>query len=281
MAFCTTCGANVTGAFCNTCGTPVSAAQSPAPVHAPPAAAGAPMQTAPPMGPPMAAAPRKTSPIVWILVIVLGLFVLFGIGIVGTGMFVMHKARQAGLDPGMMRRNPAYAVAKMMLAANRDVEEVSHDDGAGTITVRDKRTGKVSTLSFEDIKSGRLKFTAEGENGEKATMEFGAGAAKLPSWVPEYPGSKPAGTFSVKGNGGDGAGEGGNVTFTTPDAAPKVLSFYQTRAKEKGMRVSLTSTSDEGGMIIASDDESSRTLTVVVGRGADGTTINLTYAAKR
>ncbi|MBZ5729386.1 MAG: hypothetical protein LAP87_30980 [Acidobacteriia bacterium] len=239
------------------------------------------MQAAPPLGPPMAGAPRKTNPIVWVLIIVLGLFVLGGIGIVGMGMFVVHKARQAGLDTRMIQRNPAYAVAKMMLAATPDMEEISHDDGAGTITVRDKKTGKVSTFNFEDIKNGRLKFSAEGENGEKATMEFGAGAAKLPSWVPEYPGSKAAGTFSVKGDSGDGSGEGGNVTFTTPDAASKVLTFYQDKAKDRGMRVSLTSTSDEGGMVIASDDESKRTLTVVVGRGADGTTINLTYAAKR
>ena len=71
MAFCTNCGAEVTGAFCKQCGTPVSAASAaPAPVFtAQPAAVAAPVAGAAPVQ-------RKTSPLVWVLVIILGLFVL-------------------------------------------------------------------------------------------------------------------------------------------------------------------------------------------------------------
>jgi hypothetical protein len=111
MAFCTTCGATVNGAFCNQCGTPVSAPSGGA--QAPP-----PQQPAPGMTPPpgaAAAAPvvvkRGTSPIVWVLVIVLGLFVFGILAVVGTGFFVFHKARQAGLDPELLRRNPGLAVS--------------------------------------------------------------------------------------------------------------------------------------------------------------------------
>jgi len=90
MAFCTTCGANVTGTFCSQCGTPAGAA-----AQAQPAAASA------PYGQPVAAGglamARKTSPIVWILIVVLGLFVLGGIGVVGVIGYVAHRARQAGL----------------------------------------------------------------------------------------------------------------------------------------------------------------------------------------
>jgi len=91
MAFCTTCGASVTGAFCNQCGTPVGAA-----------AQGQPAPAAPyrqPAGPGAAPGPRKTSPIVWVLVIVLGLFVLGGIATVGVIGFVAHRVHQAGLIP--------------------------------------------------------------------------------------------------------------------------------------------------------------------------------------
>jgi hypothetical protein len=90
MPFCTKCGASVAGAFCNQCGTPVSAAaqEQPAP------AAGYQQ----PVGPGVTPGPRKTSPVVWILVIVLGLFVLGGIATVGVIGFVAHRAaRQAGL----------------------------------------------------------------------------------------------------------------------------------------------------------------------------------------
>lgn len=87
MPFCTQCGANVTGTFCSQCGTPVSASAAP-----PPPAAAA------PYAPPVAPGPRRTSPIVWILVIVLGLFLLGGVTVVGVMAYVAHRVHQAGVS---------------------------------------------------------------------------------------------------------------------------------------------------------------------------------------
>jgi len=284
MAFCTICGASVAGAFCAQCGTPVSASGGQAQPAPPPMSQAQPMsQPAPgfsPM-PPAPAVPRKTSPIVWVLVILLGLFVLGVVGVVGTGFFVYHKARQAGLDPELMSRNPGLALSKLIVAANPDAEVLRTDDNAGTITIRNRKDGKVVTLNFDQVRNGQFKFSAQDETGQTATMEFGAGAGKLPSWVPSYPGSLPQGTFAVKGNSNDGQGEGGNFTFTTSDPPARVLSFYEDKAKELHMKVNLTTHATEGGMIIATDDEDKRNLTVVVGSSSGQTTINLTYAVKR
>jgi hypothetical protein len=88
MAFCTNCGSNVAGTFCSQCGTAVgAAAQAP-----PPPAPGAYQPQPVVMG--GAPAARKTSPIVWVLVIVLGLVVLGGVAVVGTVAYVAHRARQ-------------------------------------------------------------------------------------------------------------------------------------------------------------------------------------------
>jgi hypothetical protein len=281
MAFCTVCGASVNGAFCNQCGTPASAAAGQAPAPPQPARPGQPAQAmSAPVGMPPAA-PRKTSPIVWVLVIVLGLFVIGGLAVAGFTYFVFHKVKQAGIDPELIRRNPGMAVGKMIAAANPDVEVVSTDDNAGTITIRDRKTGKVVTMTFDQAKNGRFKMSAQGDDGNTATMEIGGGAGKLPSWVPNYPGSTAQGTFSVRGDDKDGAGEGGNVTFTTKDPAAKALAFYQDKAKEMGMKINLTSTTEQGGMIIASDDDSKRSLTVVVGGDSGETTVNVTYAQKK
>jgi hypothetical protein len=118
MPFCTTCGANVTGTFCSQCGTPAASAAAPAPPPPMPSAAAPPP---PPMSAPYAPAPpppmsagyaqpvpppvapcavvvRKTSPIVWVLVIVLGLFVLGGISVAAFVAFVAHKVHQAGVS---------------------------------------------------------------------------------------------------------------------------------------------------------------------------------------
>ena len=277
MAFCTICGAAVNGAFCTTCGTPANRPAANQAVPAQPPMPQAAVGAVP--GPPV---PRKTSPLVWVLVIIVGLFVLGFIGVVGTGLFIVHKARQAGLDPELMRRNPGMAVGKLLAAANPDAEVVSTDDNAGTITMRDKKTGKVVTMTFDQAKSGGLKFTAEGEKGETATMEFGGSAAnKLPSWVPKYPGATEQGTFSVRGSSNDGSGEGGNFTYTTRDPAAKVMEFYQDKAKDLGMKVDLTSHADQGGMMIVTDQDNKRSLTVVVGESAGQTTVNVTYGQKK
>jgi hypothetical protein len=279
MAFCTVCGATVNGAFCNQCGTPVSAAAGQAQAPPPP-----PRQTPPVMSAPVgvaAAAPSKTSPIVWVLVILLGLFVLGGLAVAGFTFFVVHKVRQAGLDPDLIRRNPGLAVGKMIAAANPDAEVIHTDDSAGTITIRDRKTGKVVTMTFDQAKNGQFKMTTQDEDGKNASVEFGGGTGKLPSWVPNYPGSTAQATFSVKGDSSDGSGEGGNFTFTTKDSASKTMSFYQDKAKEMGMKVNLTSTTEQGGMIIAADEDSKRSLTVVVGGGSGDTTVNVTYGQKK
>jgi hypothetical protein len=281
MAFCTNCGAQVTGAFCNQCGTPVAGAAGRAQASAPPQMSPANMTQPPPMPMPAGPVPRKTSPLVWILVAVLGLFVLGFIGVVGTGFFLVHKARQAGIDPDLMRRNPGLAVGKLIAAANPDAEVVSTNDAAGTITVRDKKTGKVVTMTFDQAKSGGLKFSAQDENGQTANIEIGGDANKLPSWIPAYPGSSGQGTFSIRGNANDGSGEGGNFTFTTKDPASKVMSFYQDKAKDLGMKADLTTTADKGGMIVASDPDGTRSLTVVVGESSGETTVNVTYGRKK
>ena len=274
MAFCTSCGASVTGEFCKQCGTPVkgaSAAQ--APVSAPQPAMAA---------PPAAGAvlvQRKTSPLVWVLVIVLGLFVLGGIVTVGTGLFFLHKVKQAGFDPQLMKQNPGLAITKMIASANPDVDVLNTDEGAGKITVRDKKTGKVVTMTFDEAKNGKFSFSAQGEDGKTASLEFGAGADKVPSWIPAYPGAKAEGTFAVNGNGGQGSG--GSLGFSTSDPPAQVMSFYQDKCKELGLKVDMVTTTSEGGMVKAADQDEARTLLVIVGRGSGGTTVSVTYGTKK
>src|SRR5262249_50314918 len=156
-----------------------------------------------------------------------------------------------GLDPDLMRRNPGLAVSKMIAATNPNVEVVGTDQGRGTISIRDKKTGKVVTMSFDDAKNGRFTMTVEDDNGKTASMEFGAGStAKLPSWVPSYPGATPQGNFSARGDDGSGRGEGGIFSFTTHDDPSNVIEFYQEKAKDLNMKATLTANSSDGGMLM-------------------------------
>ncbi len=287
MPFCENCGASLTGTFCTACGTRAKAGDAPTTPTTPAATPPTPVQVAP-------AAARKTSPLVWILVAVVGLFVLLGIGLVGAGMFVVHKARQAGLDPELMRTNPGLATAKLLAATNPDLEVVSTDEGNGRITVRQKSTGKTMTVTFDQMKHGRFTFREDGKDavtldahgdGQTGSLQMksgseslniGANQATLPSWIPAYPNAKAQSNFSMNGKNGTAA----SFQFQTQDAAKDVLAFYQNGLKQNGFKIALTTISDSGGLLTAQDDANKRTVLVTAGPGAQGTTVSLTVSQK-
>jgi hypothetical protein len=282
MAFCTKCGADVSGkSFCVACGTAVSGAQPSAAVAAAPPAPPAPSAPLPP--------PKKVSPIIWILVGVVGFFVLIGVVIMSAGLFFVHKVTQ----------DPVQTMAKLLTAANPDVEVVSTDSGNNTVTLRDKKTGETVTMNFDDVKKGKIVFKANGKeatiqahgDGDKGTLEingpdgsvrFGAGgAAKVPDWVPSYPGATPEVTFSMQANEADG----GTFSFTTKDAPKQVLSFYEQGFKQAGYKITASLTGDvatsTGGMISAELESAKRTVMVTVGADKGDTSVNVVFGTKK
>jgi len=247
-----------------------------------------------------APAPQKSSGakvLFWILGIVLGL-ILIGFGSCAViGFYAMHKVKQAGFDADLAKKNPALAGAKMAVAMNPDAEIVSSDDSAGTITVRDKKTGKVVTMKFDPEKKSMvitdekgqttsMTTTGEGANAgiemksSEGTMKIGASSDKAPGWVPVYPGSSPQNTFSAS-SGGE---QSGSYTFTTSDAADKVIAFYGDALKSGGFAVSNMTTSSEGktgGMVSGEDKANKRSVVVSIGTESDGTHVNVTFSVKQ
>jgi hypothetical protein len=267
MSFCTHCGASADGAFCSQCGRPLAQTNGPA----------ASTVTARPDAPPPR---RKTSPIVWILVAVIGLACVAGAITLAGGLFLVHKAREAGVDTDLFRDNPSLAIAKLIAAAHPDTEVVSTDTGSGTVTLRDRKTGKEMTFTFDQIRKGNFRFEADEDNGRKAVVQLGGDAEKIPAEVPVYPGAKVQATFEVDGDGGgrQGAYE---YEFSTQDTPSKVFAWYHRKLQEDGRKLALHNESPDGGMLVAEDDANRRTLRVIVSRDADKTTINVTARVKK
>jgi len=233
MAFCVQCGSDVTGkSLCEKCGTRVSGTQPGPAVPAQPA---------------VSTPPTKISPVVWILVGVVGFFVLIGALISAGGLFLAHKVKQ----------NPALAMAKLMTVGNPDVEAISADEGRNTVTLRDKHTGETVTVNFDDIKNGKIVFKSKGQeasiqargDGQTGTVEvtspqgnmkLGVGAAKAPDWVPTYPGASQQANYSMQSNEGDA----GSLTFTTKDPPKAVLSFYDEGLKKGGFKITANVSGD-------------------------------------
>jgi hypothetical protein len=245
MAFCTKCGAQVTGSFCSQCGTPAASAVG---------EAGAP--------PPR----RGMHPILVVLLVLVGVVVLGMAALVGTGLYV---ARHGG----------GLALAKMIAQANPNMEIVRTDDGAGTITLRDRRNGKEVTLTFDDARRNGIRFLAE-DNGKSASVQFG-GDARLPSWVPAYPGGHVEPVVAASGESGEGRAEGGNFTVNTGDDPAKVMAFYEDQARQAGMRVEVKEHRGERNVIVAKNEEDRREFTAVVMPHFGGTTVNVTYKRER
>jgi len=229
--------------------------------------------------------------------IVVGLMLISFASCAVLGFYAMHKVKQAGFDSDLMKKNPGLATAKMAVTMNPDTEIVSSDDSAGTIVVRDKKTGKVTTMKFdpqkktmvitdENGKTTSLTATGEGANASmemkssEGTMKIGTGADKAPDWVPAYPGSSPQSTFSAS----SGAEQTSSYTFVTKDPPDKVISFYGDALKSAGFAVSNMTTSSEGkvgGMVSGEDKANKRAVVVSLGTENDSTHVNVTFTIKQ
>jgi len=304
MAFCTNCGAEVRGPFCGNCGAPAPAASGPTPAASGVPGVGTPAVPPPPPPPPPLSAPpasvpvaaAKTSPLVWIVGGCGGLIVLAAI-VGGLSMYyIAHKAHQLG---DLAKRNPALAAVKLMVAMNPAIDVVSVDEDKGMITLREKQTGKTVTMNLEEAQKGKFVFSAPGEkpvtieaHGDGATgslelksdqgsLKMGAGAGdKLPSWVPNYPGSDPQANFSVRTD----KEQNGTFGFTTKDSIEQVVKHYEDALKSAGLTVNSNIIQSNGkasvGIVTAEETGGKRKMMVNATLSDQGTTVGVTFSAQ-
>lgn len=237
---------------------------------------------------------KKANWLLWVLAGCGGLIVIAALLAFAGGLFVAHKAKQAGLDPNLMKRNPALAVTKMIATFNPDLEVLQVDERRGVITVRDKKDNKVLTINLEDAKRGKIVFqeqgkdavTFEGSEGslkvqsEEGTMEFGAGG-KTPAWVPAYPGGKSEGGFHNK----TAEGESGTFHFMTKDSPERVIQWYVAELNKAGMKTNSNTIQENGkttgGTASGQDPGGKRSASVVAGLSGEGTSVTVTFGEKK
>jgi hypothetical protein len=241
-------------------------------------------------------APKKgMGPLAWIG-IGCGVILLIAFVVMGAGAYLF---KTKVVDP--FQKNPGLAAAKVMVQANPDLDLVSEDDKAQTITVHNKKTNETVTVNLADAKNGKFGFSSDGkgaasidfgkqgvtiksqdEKGKESTFVAGAAAPKdLPAWLPAYPGATSAGGFSAK------TAEATSQTFTlnTTDPPDRVLAFYQDQLKNNGFTVQTPTTLAVGGQtttgtIVADSPDQKRHVQVVVQAGSGKTTASVMYEEK-
>jgi hypothetical protein len=288
MEYCTNCGAQVTGPFCGSCGTPAksSAAQAGAVPSPPP---GSPVPPAQPMPVVAPGTPAKTGVLVWVLAGCGGLVVIVAL-IFGV---IAYKARQF---VSSAHRNPAYATARLLVAANPDIEIVSTDEDRGTMTVHNKKTGETLTINLQDAAKGKFVFEQNGKKAEinahadgdkgsfeikssEGSMKFGTDG-KTPDWLPSYPGSTQKGVFSSQ----TPKGLAGSYGFTTNDSIDQVSRYYEDALKKAGLAVTTNSVQQNGatGMgIVSGEDTATKRKAVVTATPSQGATaVSVTFSVE-
>lgn len=255
------------------------------------------MTVAPPQAPPPAK--KGLSPLAWVAIGCGGIAI---IGILVVGGLVMAGGMFAKKQLDKLEKNPAMTAAEWAVRANPDLELVESDPEAGTLTIRDKKTGEVTTISAEDAKEGKFTVTTKegtssvdfsggedggsltvtNEKGETSTFSAGANAPTgFPSWVPAYPGGVPQGMFQVNSPQERGA----SFTVQTSDAVAKVLEFYKGKLEGAGLAVQSSSYEANGkvagGTVTGTSSDQKRTVNVIVtGQEGQGTQAVVSYSEK-
>jgi hypothetical protein len=117
-------------------------------------------------------------------------------------------------------------------------------------------------------------FSAQSPDG---SVKFGGSANAAPAWVPVYPGSSPQNTLSAT----SAEGSQNTFTFKSKDPATKIISYYSDQLKSAGFSINLTSNTDQGGMMLATDEGKKHTITISVGTSAEGTETAVTAIEKK
>ena len=214
MEHCPRCGAAAPNQFCGACGAPIAFPPVPA----------------------VPLMPRQPSPPVrarrrWPWFVGIGLAIWLG----GAYFFYRDNERR-------------FAEAR-----NTGVDILSTDEKTGVVTARDKKTGKIVKLDFNDLEPDQIRVVMIG----------------MPTWVPSYPnitGSEPA--------------QNGSFSFSTSDSVAGVAGFYESELRKAGMTItrrdSPAGNSIHGVTLTARDAAKNRSLTVVAERQDSGSRITVT-----
>lgn len=189
-------------------------------------------------------------PLAWVA-IGCGALILIGVvAITAGGLFVAKKVGDVAKD---FEDNPVRVAAETVVRLNPDLDLVESDPEAGTMTVRNNKTGEESTLNFEDIAEGRFSYTdSEGEEvsidasgaaqgeavtitSEEGEVRFGGGSDEdLPDWLLLYPGaSTPQSAYHAS----SGTEHNGLASSETDDEVEEVVEYYEETFEDEGYTV--------------------------------------------
>lgn len=221
-----------------------------------------------------------------------GLLALVLVVVIALGVFAVKKVKDVAGD--LSGSSPEMTAARMIVKMHPDIEEVSEDTEAGTITIREKKSGKEITVNLQELKEGKFSFDTEeghveisaeegeGQGGlkissEKGTMIVGQGAeGAYPEWLPIPDGMIAKGQYMADDEGA----RKGAVKLDGDFDAKAIQDFYEKTLKDEGFEVQKNSFShDKQSMTVLQgvNADQGHSLTVTIVQAEDGLTATLAY----
>lgn len=231
-----------------------------------------------PAGPPTAPQKKGLGLLAWLAIGCGGVLILGFIAFAALGWFAVKKVKEVA-------ENPTLVIAKGIDLANPDLELVSTDDEAKTVTYRKTSTGEEITFSWEDIENGRVSLTdssgksttigvdestgsagvvVRNEAGEVSQQYSVSGSQQPPEWLPLPEGVTQEGGWVAQ----DESGTKGLLSFKYDGDRAALLEFYRTGLEAAGFKLESSSyqAGDSGGLdVLNARDDKGRTATVSVG----------------
>lgn len=245
-------------------------------MNTPPPPPPPPSSSTPP--PPPNGQPAKSGSkiLVIILCIVLGFFVLVG-GCVAACVY--YAAKKTKEYSAAAEKNPQLAAVTLIATMTPDIQIVSKDERTGTITLRNKKSGEVTTIdtsqyttenigkaveqfskglavpsptsqntsssnSTSSTKAEREEAIENREGDEPAEKPSTAQAAALNNTLKKFPSAVTAypGSTTVEATLNSFGGiVAGSYGFTTKDSTEKVVSYYEEKLKSAGYTIATKS----------------------------------------
>ena len=242
--------------------------------------------------PPIPQQGRKgLGPWAWVAIGCAGILVLSAVGFGVAGYFIYGKAKQVAQEMG---DDPVAMAARLIAAANPEIELVEVDKNDRMVTFRNTESGEEFTFDYDAIEEGRFSFTSgdestsvdfdgDSEDGgmtistsDGQTMTFG-GASEQPDWVPIYPGTEPKGIHSSD----TPEIRAGAFSFETDDNLDQVLDFYVSELEANGFVIQNRTTTPTGALLVAQTADEARTTTVTASVDDDGVGVMVNFSEKK
>jgi len=192
---------------------------------------------------------------------------LAGVALVATGLFVAKQAAS----------NPVAMMAKIAAMANPNIEVLSVGEASGKVTIKDKESGKTVTVSLDDLKQGKLEIS-----GEDGKIQVGANVdAKIPQWVPIYPGAKQQNVMSTQ----TAEADGGTIMLEVKEEFGKVKAWYEERIDAGGFESKMVTSTEgsegPGAMMVASKNDEKQSLHIMLNTEPEFTRATITFGSKK